>query len=231
MNTKEPGSRPKKGKKVETGSQVTKEEGKVVEKGEKEEENEDREEELKKQLQAREKEATENFDRLLRTQAEFENYKKRMERERTDTIKFCNGNLIMDMLPIVDNLEMALQHGENSSPNNSQPLVEGVEMVLNQLMKSLEKFGVTSFSSVGEKFDPNRHEAMMQVESDEHEANFVISEFQKGYFLNDRLLRPAKVTVTAPRVKSGTENGNIVNEDKTTTSVTTQVDRLKVEDC
>jgi len=198
MNEKEPGNKPKKGKKVETGSQVTKE---------KEEEKEDREEELKKQLQAREKEAAENFDRLLRTRAEFENYKKRMERERADTIKFCNENLIRDMLPIVDNLEMALKHGENSSPNNSKPLVEGVEMVLNQLMKSLEKFGVTSFSSVGEKFDPNRHEAMMQVESDEHEVNSVVSEFRKGYFLKDRLLRPAKVTVTASRVKSGTENG------------------------
>jgi len=230
MNKKEPESKPKKGKKVETGSQVTKEE-EVLEKGEKEEEKEDREEELKKQLQAREKEAAENFDRLLRTQAEFENYKKRMERERTDTIKFCNENLIRDLLPIVDNLEMALKHGETSSPNNSKSLIEGVEMVLNQFMKSLEKFGVTSFSSVGEKFDPNRHEAMMQVESDEHETNSVISELQKGYFLNDRLLRPAKVTVTASRVKSTTENGNIVNEDKTTTSVTTQVDRLKVEDC
>jgi molecular chaperone GrpE len=220
MNKKEPESKPKKGKKVETGSCVTKEEKEVVEKGEAEREKkrEDREEELKVQLHVKEKEAAENFDRLLRTQAEFENYKKRMERERADTIRFCNENLIRDLLPIVDNLEMALKHGENSSPNNSKSLIEGVEMVLNQFMKSLEKFGVTSFSSVGEKFDPNRHEAMMQVESDEHEINSVISEFQKGYFLNDRLLRPAKVTVTASPVKQGTDNGNVANGDKTTTS-------------
>lgn len=218
MNKKEQDSKSKKSNKVETGSHVTKEERKVIENGEKEKEKEDREEELKAQLQAKEKEAAENFDRLLRTQAEFENYKKRVEREKADTIRFCNENLIRDLLPIVDNLEMALKHGEHSVPNNSKSLIEGVEMVLNHFMKSLEKFGVTSFSSVGEKFDPNRHEAMMQVESGEHKTNSVISEFQKGYFLNDRLLRPAKVTVNSSRVKSTTENWNVANGDKTTTS-------------
>ena len=204
MNKKEPESTPKKDKKVETGSQVTKEEG--------------REEELKLQLQAKEKEAAENFDRLLRTQAEFENYKKRTEREKADTIRFCNENLIRDILPIVDNLEAALKHGRDSSPNNSKSLTEGVEMVLNQFMKSLEKFGVTGFSSVGEKFDPNRHEAMMQVESVEHETNSVISELQKGFFLNDRLLRPAKVTVSRLPVKQSTETENVANGHKITTS-------------
>ncbi|MEW6614498.1 MAG: nucleotide exchange factor GrpE [Thermodesulfobacteriota bacterium] len=220
MNKKEPGSKPKKGKKVEIDSDVTKKEGEVVEKidAEKEKKKEDREEDLKLQLCVKEKEAAENFDRLLRTQAEFENYKKRMEKERADTIRFCNENLIRDLLPIVDNLEMALKHGENSSPDNSKSLIEGVEMVLNQFMKSLEKFGVTSFSSVGEKFDPNRHEAMMQVESDEYEASSVISEFQKGYFLNGRLLRPAKVTVTTSSLKQDTDKVNVANGDKTTTN-------------
>jgi molecular chaperone GrpE len=109
---------------------------------------------------------------------------------------------------------MALKHGENSSPDNSKSLIEGVEMVLNQFVKSLEKFGVTSFSSVGEKFDPNRHEAMMQVESDEYEASSVISEFQRGYFLNDRLLRPAKVTVAALPAKQYIDNEKVANEDK-----------------
>ena len=152
------------------------------------------EEELKDLLEAKEKEAAENYDRLLRTQAEFENYKKRMEREKADTIKFCNEEIVRELLPVIDNLEMALEHGQNS--HNSKSLVEGVEMVLNELLKSMEKFGVTSFSSVGEPFDANCHEAMMQIETDEYDENSVVSEFQKGYYLNERLLRPAKVTVS-----------------------------------
>ena len=152
------------------------------------------EEELKDLLEAKEKEAAENYDRLLRAQAEFENYKKRMEREKADTIKFCNEEIVRELLPVIDNLEMALEHGQNS--HNSKSLIEGVEMVLNELLKSMEKFGVTSFSSVGEPFDPNCHEAMMQIETDEYDENSVVSEFQKGYYLNERLLRPAKVTVS-----------------------------------
>jgi len=153
------------------------------------------EEELRALLEAKEKEAAENFDRLLRTQAEFENYKKRIEKEKADTIKFCNESIIKELLPSIDGLEMALEHAQNS--NDSKPLMEGVEMVLNQMLKSLEKFDVTSFSSVGETFDPNCHEAMMRIESDEHDANSIISEFQKGYFFHNRLLRPAKVSVAS----------------------------------
>ena len=160
----------------------------------------DTEEDLQALLEAKEKEAAENYDRFLRTQAEFENYKKRIEREKADTIKFCNENIIREFLPVIDGLEMALEHAHNS--NDSKSLIEGVEMVLNQFLKGLEKFGVTCFSSIGQSFDPNCHEAMMRIESDEHSANSIISEFQKGYFLNDRLIRPAKVGVAAPSDKS-----------------------------
>jgi len=153
------------------------------------------EEDLQALLEAKEKEVADNHDRLLRTQAEFENYKKRIEREKADTIKFCNENIIREFLPVIDGLEMTLEHAQNS--NDSKSLIEGVEMVLNQFLKGLEKFGVTGFSSIGETFDPNCHEAMMRIESDAYTANSIISEFQKGYFLNDRLLRPAKVSVAA----------------------------------
>ena len=165
------------------------------------------EEELKDLLEAKEKEAAENYDRLLRAQAEFENYKKRMEREKADTIKFCNEEIVRELLPVIDNLEMALEHGQNS--HNSKSLIEGVEMVFNELLKSMEKFGVTSFSSVGEPFDPNCHEAMMQIETDEYDENSVVSEFQKGYYLNERLLRPAKVTVSKLPGKPETDDNGV----------------------
>ncbi|MFH2012075.1 MAG: nucleotide exchange factor GrpE [Pseudomonadota bacterium] len=211
MNKEEPTSKAKKDTEIETENHfMQKEEGKAG----KEKTKGTRKEDLKERLLTKEKEASDNFDRLLRTQAEFENYKKRMEREKTDTIKFCNENIIRDLLPIIDSLEMALKHGENSSPDNPKSLIEGIEIVLNQFTKSLEKFGATSFSSIGEKFDPNRHEAIMQIESADHETNSVLSEFQKGYFLNDRLLRPAKVSVTTSPAKQDTDNEDIMNRDK-----------------
>jgi molecular chaperone GrpE len=185
-----------------------------------EEENKDKkkssEEELKAQLEAKKKEEQDNFDRFLRAKAELENYKKRIEKEKAETIKYCNENIIREILPVVDNLEMALEHGRKS--NNLKSLIEGVEIVLNQFLNGLEKFGLAGFSSIGEEFDPNRHEAMMQVESDEHDPNSIISEFQKGYFLNERLLRPAKVTVAASLDKLNKGHENTVDKDKKETS-------------
>ena len=191
---------PPKPEETEAESKESPEQGKIPirRKDEKKEETRDNEAELKEQLETKEREVAENYDRLLRAQAEFENYKKRMEREKEDTVKFCNESLLKEFLPVVDSLEMALMHGRDS--NNSESLLEGIEMVLSQFLKTLEKFGVSGFSSIGEPFDPNRHEAMMQTEDDAYAANTIVSELQKGYFLNNRLLRPAKVTVaTAPR--------------------------------
>ncbi|MDY6853554.1 MAG: nucleotide exchange factor GrpE [Thermodesulfobacteriota bacterium] len=173
-------------------------------------------EELKAQLEAKEKEAQENFDKYLRAKAELENYKKRVEKEKTETIRYCNENIIREILPVVDNLEMALKHGQDS--NNSKSLIEGVEIVLNQFLKGLEKFGLASFSSVGEEFDPNRHEAMMQVETDDYRPNSIVSEFQKGYFLHERLLRPAKVTVATPFNKHNKDDQNRIDKDGTESS-------------
>ncbi len=150
---------------------------------------------LKAQLEEKTKAAEENYDRFLRAQAELENYKKRVEREKSNLVKYGNEELIKAILPVIDNLERALNH---SAGEDSDGLKEGVKITLNQLLQVLEKFGVTPVPSVGEPFDPSKHEAMMRVESTDHEPNTVVTELQKGYFLNDRLLRPAMVSVAQP---------------------------------
>jgi len=151
-------------------------------------------EELKKKLEEREKEFKEHHDRLLRLAADFENYKKRAAREKEDWTKFANEDLIKAILPFIDNLERAVNHAQKVA--DTGVLIEGVRLTLQQLLQALNKFGVTSFESVGKPFDPAMHEAMLVVETNQHEPNQVMEEFQKGYLLNNRLLRPATVSVS-----------------------------------
>ncbi len=167
---------------------------------------------LKALVEEKAKQAEENYDRLLRAQAELENYKKRVEREKSSLVKFGNEELIKAILPVVDNLERALDHPPGENPDG---LLEGVKITYNQLFQVLEKFGLTPIAAVGEPFDPGKHEAMMQVESADHEPNTVVSELQKGYFLNDRLLRPAMVSVArAPgQEEEGIEHGSRDEEE------------------
>ena len=160
---------------------------------------------LKAQVEEKTKQAEENYDRFLRAQAELENYKKRVEREKSSLVKYGNEDLIKAILPVIDNLERALDHPPGENPDG---LVEGVTITLNQLLQELEKFGVTPVASVGEPFDPSKHEAMMRVESADHEPNTVVSELQRGYFLNDRLLRPAMVSVAQPPRQKGEGEGS-----------------------
>jgi molecular chaperone GrpE len=150
--------------------------------------------ELKKKLEEKEKEAKENYDRLLRTAADFENYKKRAAKEREDWTKFANEDLIRAVLPFIDNLERAVNHAQKVV--DTGVLIEGVRLTIQQLLQTLSKFGLSSFESVGKPFDPAMHEAMLVVETNALEPNQVVEEFQKGYFLNDRLLRPATVSVS-----------------------------------
>jgi len=156
-------------------------------------------EELKKKLEEKEKEAKENYDRLLRTAADFENYKKRAAREKEDWTKFANEDLIKGILPFIDNLERAVNHAQKVK--DTGVLIEGIRLTLQQLLQALNKFGLSSFESIGKPFDPAMHEAMLVVETDKHEPNQVVEEFQKGYLLNDRLLRPATVSVSKPPEK------------------------------
>jgi molecular chaperone GrpE len=163
--------------------------------------------ELREKLQAKEKESEENYQRYLRQVAEVENFKKRVNREKEDAIRFANENLIKDILPVIDNLERAISHAQGGG--NGNPLVEGVEMVLKGLLDVFSKHGVVQVPAVGTIFDPGKHEAMAQVESSEHEPNTIINEHHKGYLFRDRLLRPALVTIAkAPQDKDG-KNGRI----------------------
>ena len=154
----------------------------------------DAEADLRQQLEAKAAEAKNNYDRLLRQAAELENYKKRTSRERDEAIRFANETLIKDLLPVVDNLERAIAHAAPAG-DESNPLAEGVRMVLRGLMDALAKHGVTAISAQGQTFDPSKHEAMSQVETTDHEPNSVVAELHKGYLLRERLLRPALVSV------------------------------------
>ena len=153
--------------------------------------------ELKEKLEEKEKEARDHHDRLLRVAADFENYKKRAAREKEDWVKYANEDLMKGILPFVDNLERALNHAEKAedSPN----VMEGLKLTLQQLLQTLFRFGLSPIESVGKPFDPTVHEAMIAVETDQHEPNQVLEEFQKGYFLKDRLLRPSTVSVSKAR--------------------------------
>ncbi len=154
---------------------------------------------LKKKLEEKEREARDYYDRLLRTAADFENYKKRAAREKEEWTKYANEDLMRAILPFVDNLERALNHARKTENNES--IEEGVRLTLQQLLQTLSRFGLSPVESVGKPFDPTVHEAMIAVETDEHEPNQVIEEFQKGYFLKDRLLRPATVSVSKARAQ------------------------------
>jgi molecular chaperone GrpE len=151
-------------------------------------------EELKKKLEEKEKEAKDSYDRLLRTAADLENYKKRAAKDKEEWTKFANEDLMKAMLPFIDNLERAVDHAEKVM--DTGVMIEGVRLTLRQILQTLNRFGLAPFESVGKPFDPAMHEAMLVVESAQHEPNRVVEEFQKGYLLNDRLLRPATVSVS-----------------------------------
>lgn len=150
--------------------------------------------EIKKRLKKKEAEAKEYYDRFLRVSAEFENFKKRSEREISDFKKFAGEAVFKEILPIVDNLERALDASDNS---DCGAIVEGVKMTLQQFSSSFSRFGVIPIKAVGEPFDPRFHEAVMREESDTQSNNIVLKELQKGYMIKDRLLRPSMVVVSA----------------------------------
>ncbi|MDH4099381.1 MAG: nucleotide exchange factor GrpE [Nitrospirota bacterium] len=142
-------------------------------------------------------------ERYVRLSADFDNYRKRMTREREEARKYALEGFIKDLLPVIDNLERAIAHASSSpgDEGNASGLLAGVEMTLKQFKGVLEKVGAREMASVGVPFDPSCHEAVAHVESSEHENNVIIQEFQKGYYLADRVLRPAMVSV-AKRVES-----------------------------
>ena len=147
-------------------------------------------------IKAAEDKCKEYYDRLLRVSAEFENYKKRSAREADNFRKFANESILKDFLPVVDNLERAIQSSANIGEDGNSCISEGVELTLKEILRVLERYGVKPVEAVGKPFDPVFHEAVMQEVSDETPENTVLKEFQKGYALHERLLRPAMVVVS-----------------------------------
>jgi molecular chaperone GrpE len=152
-------------------------------------------------LETARNEARDNYDRLLRVSAEFENFKKRATRESQEYRKFANETLLKELLPIIDNLERAL--AVPAEAQNEKGLREGLDLTLKQIHKLLERFGVSAIEAEGEVFDPAYHQAMMQELSDEVPENVVLRQMQKGYTIHDRLLRPAMVVVAKAGAKDG----------------------------
>jgi molecular chaperone GrpE len=148
-------------------------------------------------LAAKEVECRENWDRFLRERADMENYRKRANREKEELLNYGTKSMIEEILPVIDNLERALDH---ATEDGLQALVEGIRMTHGMLQSALKKFGVTPLETVGAAFDPAFHQAMTQIETDQQPPNTVVQEFQKGYLLKERLLRPAMVSVsTTPK--------------------------------
>jgi molecular chaperone GrpE len=154
--------------------------------------------ELEAKLEAKEKEAVETYDRLLRASAEFDNYKKRSSREMEEFRKFANQSLIKEMLSVVDNLELAM-NSSNGNKAIDKDLLQGLEMTHKEILKVFEKFNVKPIDAKGQPFDPTFHEAVMQEETNDSPKNTVINELQRGYMIHDRLLRPSMVVVAKPK--------------------------------
>lgn len=153
-------------------------------------------------LKAAQQKADEYYDRLLRTSAEFDNYKKRTTREMRDVVRYANERLLKELLSVVDNLERAITSAQQDNAEDDA-LLEGVRLTLNEIEKILERHNVQPVKALGEPFDPNFHQAMMQEESKDQPVNTVIQEMQKGYVLHDRLLRPAMVVVSKAKSDDG----------------------------
>ena len=155
----------------------------------------DREPTLEEKAADAESKYKEMQDRYLRLNAEFDNYKKRMMRENSDRLKYFNMELIKELLPSVDNLERAISHAgdENSDLEN---MIEGLHMVYKGMQEAFGKFGVSEIESIGKEFDPNCHQAVGMIESQEVPENHVAEECLKGYYLHDRIIRPTMVRVS-----------------------------------
>ncbi len=147
------------------------------------------------ELKERAARADENWDRLLRTSADFDNFKKRAAREKQEAIKYANESLMQKLVPALDNLNMTLAAAQTAGPDAGQSLQTGVTMVLQQLKSALAEAGLEEVNALGQPFDPKFHEALSQQETPEVPEGQVVHQVRKGYKLRDRLLRPASVVV------------------------------------
>lgn len=152
--------------------------------------------ELEEELSQKNALVEEYLDHLKRLKAEFENYKKRVERERAEVVKFATNELIGELLPVLDNLDRALNHSKKIDISTME---QGVTLIRKELFEILKRRGLTKLDVIGTRFDPRWHEAIMQKEAPEYEEGIVIEEVEPGYKLEDRLLRPARVIISKGR--------------------------------
>ena len=132
-------------------------------------------------------------DQLLRKVAEYDNYRKRTEREFLNRIQNANERLITDLLPVLDDFERSLSHAREAE--NKELLIEGFELIYKKLSSIMEKEGLKSIDAVGQEFDPDKHDALMQMESDSHDSGTIMEEHLKGYNLNHKVIRHSQVLV------------------------------------
>jgi len=149
------------------------------------------------EIEALKKERDGLYDRLLRKQAEFENYKKRTDREKSDFMQFASADLMKELLNVLDSFELALKNAATQA--GGQNMLRGFELIYKQIQDTLARFGLKPIEAQGRKFDPHFHQAVSTQATDQVEENTVLEEMRKGYVLNGRLLRPAMVSVAAKK--------------------------------
>ena len=147
------------------------------------------------ELRAKADKAAENWDKYVRLNADFDNFKKRAARERQEAIRYANEGLLERLIPIIDNFEMALQAANNAQTGSADALKQGVNMIATQLKSALNEAGLEEIDANGQPFNPNFHEAVSQQESKDVPEGHVLQQLRKGYKLRDRLIRPATVIV------------------------------------
>jgi len=160
---------------------------------------------LRLALTEKTREADAAHDRYLRALAEVDNARKRAQREREEYIRFANESLLRELLPVLDNFERAIQAARTN--REAEAFLAGMGLIQRELIRVLEKFGVTAFSSAGEPFNPERHEAVARVPAIDHPGMTVVAETLRGYLLNGRVLRPAQVTVAVPSDEQARSDG------------------------
>ena len=158
---------------------------------------------LRETLDKKEAECKDLNDKYLRTLAEMENFRKRMVREQSESVKYANEKILCDLLTVIDNIERAVLHSKEKK--DFDVLINGLELTMKEFAGVLEKYGVKCIESSGQTFDPARPHAVSTVESDVQQDNTVVEDFRKGYILNDRILRPSLVSVAKKR--EGAESG------------------------
>jgi molecular chaperone GrpE len=169
-------------------------------------------EKLQNEINALKEEVNQWKDKFLRKMAEFENYKKRVAEDQLQLVKYSNEKLIKDLLPVIDDFERALTFSKEELKNNS--VLQGVEMIYNKLMKILSDYGLKKIDAMNQPFDFNYHEALLQVPKDGVEPLTIIEEVEKGYLLNDKVIRHSKVIVASESSLQSSPNDNQNNNNE-----------------